>query len=78
MITHMKINPLLKLRKQCKKLLIDLELDARGNELLLAEKLGINRNQLNMALTGYRNTPRSEEILLILKEHLRNKAGVNT
>lgn len=72
----MKIEQLNKLRKQIKKKLIDLELDSRGNEPLLAAELGFNRNQLNMALTGYRNTPRSETILLTLKEHLQNKAGV--
>lgn len=57
-------------RRKVKILLIDRGLDIRGEQLRLAKELGFNHNSLNMALTGYRNTPGSLKILKALQEHL--------
>jgi len=55
------------LRKNCKILMIDAGLDKLGAQKTLAEKLGINRNSLNMALTGYREGKREYQILVELR-----------
>jgi hypothetical protein len=59
------------LRKEVKKTMIDLELDAWGKTPSLAKELSdrtgkmISRNTLSMALSGYRS---SEPYQIILKE----------
>ena len=65
------------LRKECKKLLIDLDLDKPGVVSFLARELStpddkINSNSLNMALTGYRNGIRSEQLLGSLLRYLNH------
>jgi hypothetical protein len=57
-------------RRKVKILLIDRGLDIRGAQLELSQKIGVNHNSLNMALTGYRDTPGSLKILKALQEHL--------
>lgn len=61
------------LRKRVKKLLIDHGFEYRGYQAELADKLGINQNSLNMALTGYRKNPGSEKILNDLLEFLQSR-----
>ena len=66
------------LRKECKKLLIDLGLDKPGVVSFLARELStpddkINSNSLNMALTGYRNGSRSEYLLTKLQSYLEKQ-----
>lgn len=58
------------LRKSVKKLLIDAELDKRGCLPEIAEKLNVNYNSLNMALSGYRDGPGSIGLLEKLQSHL--------
>jgi len=53
----------MKLSRKVKKRMFDLGLDKRGGQTKLAERLNINRNSLNMALSGYRTGPGSEQIL---------------
>jgi hypothetical protein len=65
------------LRVSCKKLLVDLDLDKRGNGILLADALGINHRSLNMALSGYRENPGSAVILENLKRHLEKIKAEN-
>jgi len=59
-----------RLRTRCKKLLVDLDLDKRGNGIRLAGALGVNHRSLNMALSGFRENPGSVVILQNLKQHL--------
>ena len=59
-------------RRKCKKLMIDLGIDKPGIVQGLAKKLKVNPNSLTMALTGYRNGKRSEEILRSLYKHLKS------
>ena len=66
------------LRKKCKKLLIDLDLDKPGVVPFLAQELStpedkINSNSLNMTLTGYRNGSRSEQLLKRLQNYLEER-----
>jgi hypothetical protein len=56
-------------RKKCRKLMVDLDL-SHGFNAQLAHSLGVNSNQLSMALTGFRKTKRSLEILVSLEQHL--------
>ena len=58
------------LRKSVKKLLIDADLDKRGCLPKIAEKLNVNYNSLNMALSGYRDGPGSIGLLEKLQSHL--------
>ena len=65
-------------RKECKKLLVDLDLDKPGIVPALARELSsngdiVNPKSLNMALTGYRNGKRSLELLLHLRRTLAAK-----
>lgn len=62
------------LRKEVKKLMIDRGLDRPGSIKMLAKRLNCNSNMLNMALTGYRKSPRSKQILeqllrVLLSDH---------
>jgi len=59
-----------KLRKRCKKLLIDKDLDY-GNRVSIASDMGINSNSLSMALTGYRDGLGSTRILIALYDYLK-------
>lgn len=59
------------LRKECKKLLIDLELDRPGIQPLLAKRINVNSRSLSMALTGHRTGDRYFEILVELRDYLR-------
>ncbi len=58
------------LRKECKKLMIDVGLDKLGAQKILAAKLEANRNSLCMALTGYRTGKSAERLLLALRDCL--------
>jgi len=63
------------LRRECKKLMVDLGLDGMGYRPILAKAISVqkddvNSNSLTMALTGYRNNERSREILDRLKKYL--------
>lgn len=60
-----------KLRKECKKLMIDVDLDKLGAQKILARQLEVNSNSLNMALTGYRKGAAEYRLLLRLKAYLR-------
>lgn len=60
------------LRKECKKLMIDVGLDKLGAQKILAAKLKANRNSLCMALTGYRKGAAEYRLLLRLKAYLRS------
>ena len=59
-----------KLRKECKKLMIDLDLDVPGSREIIAAGINVNCNSLGMALTGYRDGPSSIKILNSLHEYL--------
>jgi hypothetical protein len=59
------------LRKQCLRLMADKDQVKRGCLSDLAKKINRNRNQVSMALSGYRCTPASEQILKELKEALQ-------
>lgn len=59
------------LRKEVKKKMIDLDLDREGSyELILPRLRTISKNQLSMALTGYRNGPAAKAILENLQQVL--------
>jgi len=63
------------LRKECKKLMVDCELELRGNQSALAEMIStpedtVNTNSLCMALSGYRQSLRSKELLERLRDQL--------
>lgn len=58
------------LRRHCKQLLLDTNLDTRGSLKRLAQELGVNYNSLSMALTGYRVSPGAEKMLKQLIENL--------
>lgn len=63
------------LRKECKKLMVDCNLELRGNQGVLAEMVStpedpVNTNSLCMALSGYRQTLRSKELLERLRDQL--------
>lgn len=58
------------LRKAVKKLIIDAELDKPGCLPKIAEKMDVNYNSLNMALSGYRTGPKSVEYLKKLQSYL--------
>ena len=59
-----------KLRQQCLMLMAKNGYAKRGSLIILAKKINTNRNQLSMALSGYRETPGSEQILKDLKREL--------
>ena len=66
------------MRKECKKLLIDLGLDRPGAVPVLAREIStdsdtVNSKSLSMALTGYRNGERSRELLMLLRATLVSK-----
>ncbi|MBN1545730.1 MAG: hypothetical protein JW902_03630 [Syntrophaceae bacterium] len=66
------------LRKTCKKLLVDLDMDSRksGSMPILADNLSrrmgkrISRSTLSMALSGFRETAGYQAVLKELKEML--------
>ncbi|MBN2251058.1 MAG: hypothetical protein JW724_03170, partial [Candidatus Altiarchaeota archaeon] len=64
------ISPMENLRKECKKLMVDLGLDERGSLEPIAAHLRVNRNSLNMALTGHRTGEASKTYLLQLHKYL--------
>ena len=64
--------------KNCKKMMVDLGLDAMGCRPILAMEIStpddkVNSKSLTMALTGYRNGPRYGQIIDRLNEYLRNR-----
>lgn len=63
------------LRRHCKHLMIDLELDQRGMLSVLAGDIGTNPQSLSMALSGYRNGHGSLKILTRLKEDLEKRTA---
>lgn len=66
------------LRKEVKKKMIDLDLDREGSyELILPRLRTISKNQLSMALTGYRNGPAAKAILENLQLVLADWPGEN-
>lgn len=58
------------LRKSVKKLLVDAGLDKRGCLPEIADKMNVNYNSLNMALSGYRASNSSIELLKQLQSYL--------
>lgn len=60
-----------RLRRTCKKLMVDVDLDKLGAQKILARQLEVNSNSLNMALTGYRKGAAEYRLLLRLKAYLR-------
>jgi len=59
------------LRIECEILRAQLSLNKKGSCRDLALAIGVNANALNMALSGYRNNPKSKEMLVVLRSHLR-------
>ena len=74
MSSQKKQSGLSALRKSCRKKMIDLGY-GQGAIKILAGELGVNAHSLTMALTGYRDTPRSIEILMKLKSFLDSGAS---
>jgi hypothetical protein len=66
------------LRKTCKHLMVDLELDRRGSYAVIAPRLSgkmgkdVNVGSLIMALSGFRQGPAYLELLLALHDLLKN------
>ena len=77
------LNDFKQLRKGCKHLLIDLELDQRGSLSTLVTDLShrmsrpISRQTIGMALTGYRETEAYYQILRELKTMLETRLPAN-
>lgn len=61
------------LRFECRRKAAELDLRL-GWQKAVARRLGINRNQLSMALTGYRRRPRDMEILTAVKNFLESSS----
>ena len=64
--------------KNCKKMMVDLDLDGLGFRPILAKEISmpddkVNANSLTMALTGYRNGPRYGQIIERLNVYLKNR-----
>jgi hypothetical protein len=66
------------LRKQCKHLMVEQGLDLRGGQTALARKLGIHRNALTMALSGYRESESAKRHLEALLQSLSRTASDHT
>jgi hypothetical protein len=66
------------LRKNCKHLMVDLDLDRRGSYAVIAPRLSvrmgkdINIGSLIMALSGFREGPASIELLAALHDLLKS------
>lgn len=56
--------------KSVKRAVVRYDLDHYGWRKDAASIVGCSYQQLSMALTGYRNTPRSKEILKKLLDHI--------
>jgi hypothetical protein len=66
------------LRVECEVLRARLGLNKKGSCRDLAKSIGVNSNSLNMALSGFRTGPGSEQLLAKLRDHLiqlRDKDG---
>jgi hypothetical protein len=63
------------LRKICLRKMLDLGYERSGSLLVLAGKLDVNYRSLSMALTGWRDTPRSIEILSKLRATLDDETS---
>lgn len=61
------------LRKKVKHIMVDLELDQKGNLTAIAAELGVTYNSLSMALTGYRKSDASYRYLNMLYEYLQDR-----
>ena len=62
------------IRKQILKKMIDLDLRMTRGDLAKAiarPGFHVNRNELSMALTGYRDRPKSYAILVALRKYLK-------
>ncbi len=59
-----------KIRYECETLRVRKNLHKRGSCKELAKTIGCNANSLVMALSGFRNNPRSVQILSQLRDHL--------
>ena len=59
-----------KLRQESKRLMIENDYFDRGANKLLADELKISYQTFIMALSGYREGPKSVEVLEQLKAHL--------
>ena len=68
-----RIDPKEALRREVKGLMIDTGYDLMGSIMRLAEELGVNRQSLVMALSGYRRGPASIEYLERARDYLRRK-----
>ncbi|MGE5840956.1 MAG: hypothetical protein ACM335_01670 [Deltaproteobacteria bacterium] len=62
----------LHLRKTVKKMMVDADLGRRATQDI-AKALGLNLQSLSMAMSGYREGPRSREMLLLVKRYLAKK-----
>lgn len=60
------------LRIECEVLRARLGLNKKGSCKELAESIGVNSNSLNMALSGFRTGPGSEQLMEKLHNHLLN------
>lgn len=58
------------LRIECNVLRAKLELNKRGSCKEIAHAIGVNANSLNMALSGLRSGPGSEQLLKKLHDYL--------
>ncbi len=67
-----------KLRQQCLTLMVKKGMIKKGSQAVLAQMIKTNKNQLSMALTGYRNTAGSVHILYELKRALLKMEPNNT
>ena len=63
------------LRIECEVLRARLGLNKKGSCRELAKAIGVNSNSLNMALSGFRTGPGSEQLMEKLRDHLMNLQG---
>jgi hypothetical protein len=59
-----------KIRKACKKLMIDLDFHTQGGQKKLSKELSIEKTSLNFALNGVRDTQVYSDILFRVHEYL--------
>lgn len=58
------------LMREVKHLLVDLDMLKKGHTDSLANLMGVHRSTINMAIGGYRDTPRYQNLLIELKAKL--------
>ena len=61
------------LRRECKHLLVDLDVNPKRKSVKsISEDMGVNYNSLIMALSGYRKSRSSMNLLTSLKDKLES------